>query len=503
MKNKINFIFRNSLFRIRNKNFNDKINSSFNTLSSLTTLSPLDGRYSSSIESLRNYYSEAALIKYRTTVEIEWVKFLLTDVFLPEIEKNDNFKQKYNLNSYSEVRDTVTKLEAIIKEFDLKSAETVKGIEMKTNHDVKAVEYYIKNEMKKKEINENLYELVHFCCTSEDINNLSWGLIIKDSIRYVIHQKLNLLTHSLARFAEENHDIPMMTRTHGQPATPSTVGKEIANFAYRINEQHYQLKNKKIKGKLNGAVGNFNAHMAVLPNVNWLNKSQKFIEQLGLEFNPYTTQIENHDSICEIFNIFALKNTILIGMSRDFWGYISLNYFKQKLKKDEIGSSTMPHKVNPIDFENAEGNLGMANSIFQHMSSKLPISRFQRDLSDSTVLRNIGTAFGYSLIAYNSFDKGLKKLEVNREVIEKDLDNHWELLAEPLQTIMRFNGYQNPYEQLKDITRGKEFSKEEYNKFVASLELPSDAKNYLINLKPSTYIGNSAYMAKNIKEFLK
>jgi adenylosuccinate lyase len=480
------------------KSFSSKFNQ-FSQLSPLTTLSPLDGRYSSSIESLRNYYSEAGLIKYRTIVEIEWLKFLLTNIFTEK-----DLANKYHLHQ-SDISSTLQRLDTIIKDFDLDSASIVKNIESETNHDVKAVEYFIKREMKSRNINESLYELVHFCCTSEDINNLAWSLMIKDSLSNVYHPKLNLLLNKISSLSEELHDIPMISRTHGQPATPTTIGKEFGNFAFRVSEQHYKLKSLKFKGKMNGAVGNFNAHFSVLPNVNWFNQSKIFIERLGLEFNPYTTQIENHDSIAEVLNYTALINTILIGFSRDMWGYISLNYFKQKLKKNEVGSSTMPHKVNPIDFENAEGNLGLANALFNHMSSKLPISRFQRDLSDSTVIRNIGTAYGYSILSFASLMKGLEKLQVNTEVIESDLDSHWELLAEPLQTVMRFHGYENPYELLKELTRGKQFTKEEYTRFVEDklVKLPDDVKKGLKELKPSTYLGNAKYMAKNVREFLK
>jgi adenylosuccinate lyase len=489
----------NSKFNLTpKKHFTVNKNKGFTELTPLTTLSPLDGRYSSHIESLRNFYSEAALIKYRTVVEIEWLKFLITSV----IDEKELHK-KYNLNSESEIRETVKKLDQIIRDFDIDDAKKVKEIEAKTNHDVKSVEYFIKGEMKNRDINESLHELVHFCCTSEDINNLAWGLIIKDSLDFVYHPKLTHLINIMAKMSEEHYNIPMMSRTHGQPATPTTVGKEIANYAYRLNEQHYILRGMKVKGKINGAVGNFNAHYTVLPKVNWIQHSQMFIEKIGLEWNPYTTQIENHDSICEIFNTTSLINSIMIGLCRDFWGYISLNYFKQKLKKDEVGSSTMPHKINPIDFENAEGNLGIANSMLLHMSSKLPVSRFQRDLSDSTVLRNIGSAVGYSVLAYNSLEKGLSKLEVNREVIAEELDNHWELLAEPLQTIMRYYGLQNPYELLKDLTRGKKFTQEAYLEFLGKVQLPEDVKADLRKLKPSNYLGNAEFMAKNIREFLK
>jgi len=322
-------------------NFHKKFSSNtFLDLNPLTTLSPLDGRYSSHISSLKTYYSEAGLIKYRTIVEIEWLKFLITKV----INEKD-LSHKFQINSESEIRATLQKLDTIIKDFNLEDAKIIKEIETKTNHDVKSVEYFIKDEMRKRNINNSLCELVHFCCTSEDINNLAWSLIIKDSINFVYHQKLTSVINVLARMAEENCDVPMMSRTHGQAATTTTVGKELANYAFRLNEQQYLMRAMKIKGKMNGAVGNFNAHYAVLPDVNWMEKSQIFIEKLGLEWNPYTTQIENHDSICSLFNSTSLINSILIGLSRDFWGYISLNYFKQKLKKDEVGSSTMPHKV--------------------------------------------------------------------------------------------------------------------------------------------------------------
>ncbi len=467
-------------------------------LFSLKTLSPLDGRYSTQVEKLKEIYSEAGLIKYRTIVEIEWLKFILT-----EIIESKELSERYKFDSRNHIEDNLLKLDLMLKEFDYDSAMNVKKIESITNHDVKAVEYFIKDQMKLRGINEKLYELVHFCCTSEDINNLAWSLMIKDSLNFVYHPSLNLLVHKMASLAEAYSEIPMMSRTHGQPATPTTVGKEFANFAFRVSELHYNMKNLRIKGKMNGAVGNFNAHYAVLPNVNWFNKSKEFIENLGLEFNPFTTQIESHDSVSEIFNQCSLINTVLIGFSRDIWGYISLNYFKQKLNKNEVGSSTMPHKVNPIDFENAEGNFGLSNSLFSHLSSKLPISRFQRDLTDSTVQRNIGTAFGYSILSINSLQKGLNKLEVNNDEIQRDLNEHWELLAEPLQTVMRYHGYSNPYEVLKDLTRGQKFTKEIYLKFVEGLEIPQKEKSELLILKPSTYLGNSKFMAKNVRDFLK
>ena len=330
---KINsFKLKNLLIR---RNF-----STFPPSATLTSLSPLDGRYSNSVDSLREYFSEAGLIKYRTIVEIEWLKFLLTNVF-----NEKELFHKYHITSESEINLTLQKLDLILKDFDITSSQKVKDIESQTNHDVKAVEYYIKGEMKGKGINESLYELVHFCCTSEDINNLAWGLILRDSLSHVYHPKLNLIINTLAKMAEDYSEIPMISRTHGQAATPTTVGKEFANFAYRVNEQHYNMKLLKVKGKLNGAVGNFNAHLCVLPSVNWMEKSKMFVERLGLEWNPYTTQIENHDSISEIFNSASLINTILTGFSRDMWGYISNNYFKQKLRSSEVGSSTMPHKV--------------------------------------------------------------------------------------------------------------------------------------------------------------
>lgn len=469
----------------------------FNSINTLRALSPLDGRYSKQMTEIRDIFSEAGLNRYRTTVEVEWMKYLLNDV-LDEKEIQTRYKI-----STSEAKDISSKLDQIVTNFNDQSAEKVKEIEGTTNHDVKAVEYYIKSQMTTYQVPQSLYELVHFCCTSEDINNLAWGLMIKDSLNYVYHTHLTQVVNHLAELAEKNYNVSMMSRTHGQPATPTTMGKEFANFAYRINEQQYILRGKSVKGKINGAVGNFNAHLVVMPQVNWLEKAPHFIQKLGLEWNPYTTQIENHDSICDIFNSMSLINSIAIGLSRDMWSYISLDYFKQKTKEGEIGSSTMPHKVNPIDFENAEGNLGLSNALLTHMSGKLPISRFQRDLSDSTVLRNVGTAFGYSLLAFNSLEKGLGKLVINNDVIERDLDNHWELLAEPLQTLMRYHGHHNPYEMLKDLTRGKNFTKEAYLAFVEKLELPQEAKSYLKELRPNTYIGNADHMAKNIRDFLK
>jgi adenylosuccinate lyase len=325
------------------KSLNSTLAKKFSNIQNLTSLSPLDGRYSSVVGNLREYFSESALIKYRTVVEIEWLKFLIQSVF-----DEKELARRYAISDESLLNSTVSKLDMIIKNFDTSSSEKVKEIESQTNHDVKAVEYYIKSEMKLRNVNDRLYELVHFCCTSEDINNLAWGLILKDSLNYVYHPKLNIITHTIARMAEDYSEIPMISRTHGQPASPTTVGKEFANFAYRVSEQHYNLKLIKIKGKFNGAVGNFNAHKSVLPEVNWMQVSKTFVERLGLEWNPYTTQIENHDSISEVFNSASLINTILIGFSRDMWGYISNNYFKQKLKASEVGSSTMPHKVKKI-----------------------------------------------------------------------------------------------------------------------------------------------------------
>jgi len=458
---------------------------------SLEAVSPIDGRYSGQTKELKDYFSEFALMKYRTKIEIEWVKFL-------------SKKGIVTLNGQAKsLDDSQTKLlDDINASFNITSAERIKEIEKVTNHDVKAIEYFVKEKISENESLGYLKEYVHFSCTSEDINNLSYALMMNDANKLVICPTLTQLVDKIDAIATENANVSMLSRTHGQVASPTTVGKEFANFGYRVSRQLESLENLRFPGKLNGAVGNFNAHIFVYPEYDWPSLSKEFIESLSLEFNPYTTQIEPHDKLANYYSYLSLINTILIGFSRDIWGYISLGYFKQKTKKEEVGSSTMPHKVNPIDFENAEGNLGVANSISQHLLSKLPISRYQRDLSDSTVLRNTGVSLGYSLIAYKSLLKGLGKLEVNKQKLGSDLDDHWEVLAEPIQTVMRRYQVENPYEKLKDMTRGKEIDKQAIQDFIKTIDIPKSEKERLLKLEPKDYIGNAPDMS-NFKKYLK
>jgi adenylosuccinate lyase len=437
-------------------------------------ISPLDGRYDQKVEALRQYFSEAALIRYRVFVEIEWFIFLCNDLKLTGTKV---WKPK-----------ELTQLRSIYEYLDATGANRVKGIEKTTNHDVKAVEYYIKENLKGSSF-EPYFEFIHFACTSEDINNLSYALMIRDGLDGELIPVLSGLLQELASLAKKYKSVPMMARTHGQPATPTTLGKEFVNVLARLNEQMFSLKNLKIFGKINGAVGNYNAHAVAYPNVKWIEASKKFIQGLGLEPNLYTTQIEPHDYMAEIFDATRRTNTILIDLNRDLWTYISLGYFKQKLKAGEVGSSTMPHKVNPIDFENSEGNLGLANALLGYFSEKLPVSRMQRDLTDSTTLRNIGSAFAYSVLAYKNCMQGLNKLELNKEIIQKDLDGAWELLAEPIQTVMRKHKIEKPYEKLKELTRGKTVNKQTISKFIDSLKIPAAEKKRLKMLTPSKYIG--------------
>lgn len=437
-------------------------------------ISPLDGRYDQKVEALRQYFSEAALIRYRVFVEIEWFIFLCNDLKLTGTRV---WKPK-----------ELTQLRSIYEYLDAVGANRVKEIEKTTNHDVKAVEYYIKENLKGSSF-EPYFEFIHFACTSEDINNLSYALMIRDGLDGEVIPVLSGILQELANLAKKYKGVPMMARTHGQPATPTTLGKEFVNVLARLNEQMFSLKNLKIFGKINGAVGNFNAHAVAYPKVKWIEASKKFIQGLGLEPNLYTTQIEPHDYMAEIFDAARRTNTILIDLNRDIWTYISLGYFKQKLKAGEVGSSTMPHKVNPIDFENSEGNLGLANALLGYFSEKLPISRMQRDLTDSTTLRNIGSAFAYSVLAYKNCMQGLNKLELNKEIIQKELDNAWELLAEPIQTVMRRYKIEKPYEKLKELTRGKTVNKQTISKFIDSLKIPAAEKKRLKTLTPSKYIG--------------
>ena len=453
--------------------------------SAITALSPLDGRYYAKVEALRLYFSEFALIRYRVQVEVAWLKMLSNEPGIIEIP------------SFSAT--TNTQLDDLVMNFSVADAEAIKTIETTTNHDVKAVEYWLKQILENNAEIAKAAEFIHFACTSEDINNLSHGLMLKSSLEQVMLPALDKIIARLVELAHQLADVPMLARTHGQPATPTTLGKEIANVVYRLQRGRKQLTTVAILGKMNGAVGNYNAHLSAYPDLDWERFAQLFVEKLGLQFNPYTTQIEPHDTIAELFDAYARINTILLDLNRDIWGYISLGYFKQKTKVNEVGSSTMPHKVNPIDFENSEGNLGIANALLHHLSEKLPVSRWQRDLTDSTVLRNMGVALGYTLLAYDSCMKGLNKLEANPAQLLSDLDNAWEVLAEPIQTVMRRYGVANPYEQLKSLTRGKEgITRETLHQFIAGLCIPEVEKNRLLTMTPSSYIGKASILARKI-----
>lgn len=458
-------------------------------LSSLTAVSPIDGRYGSKVIELRDIFSEFGLIKYRVEVEIRWLQKLASH---PEIIELSPFSSETNAF-----------LDSIVSNFSLEDAERVKEIERTTNHDVKAVEYLIKEKFAavKEEFPEleQDSEFVHFACTSEDINNLSHGLMLSNGLKTSLLPNMTAVINKLEELALEYSEIPMLCRTHGQTASPSTMGKEFANVVARLRRQLIQVENVEILGKINGAVGNYNAHLSAYPNVDWVANAKDFIESLGLSFNPYTTQIEPHDYIAELYDAIARFNTILIDLDRDIWAYISLGYFKQKTVAGEVGSSTMPHKVNPIDFENSEGNLGLANAILGHLAEKLPISRWQRDLTDSTVLRNLGVGLAHSLIAYQATMKGLNKLEINPEKLMADLDNAWEIMAEPIQTVMRRYKVEQPYEKLKALTRGNVMNKETIQNFVSTLDIPENAKTELLALTPASYIGNAIAQAKQIK----
>ncbi len=453
-------------------------------LTPLNALSPLDGRYQSKVDPLRAYFSEYALIKHRALVEVEWLKALAE---LPEIEEVKPFSQE-----------TIKELDNAIANFGEADASQVKAIEARTNHDVKALEYWLKEKFDSNPEIKKASEFIHFACTSEDINNLSHALMLKGARNDVMLPFLNNLIVRMTELAQQLADQPMLARTHGQTASPTTMGKEFANVVYRLQRQQKQLVANEILGKINGAVGNFNAHLSAYPNVDWEKFAKQFVENLGLTYNPMTIQIEPHDYMAELYDNLARINTILIDINRDIWGYVSVGYFKQKLKPGEVGSSTMPHKVNPIDFENSEGNLGLANAILRHLAEKLPISRWQRDLTDSTLLRNMGVAFGYTLLGYDSCLRGLNKLEINQVKLADDLDNSWEVLAEPIQTVMRRYGYENPYDKLKEYTRGKAISKESLQSLIAELKIPAEAKQYLMELTPATYIGKATALVKNI-----
>lgn len=452
-------------------------------LTSLNALSPLDGRYQPKLDALRPYFSEYALIKHRAWVEVEWLKALSAAKELSEIA------------AFNE--ETIKELDDAITHFDEADAVQVKAIESRTNHDVKALEYWLKEKFDGNPEIKKASEFIHFACTSEDINNLSHGLMLKAARDNVMLPFLKSLIARLTELSLELAEQPLLSRTHGQTASPTTMGKELANVAYRLKRQQKQLAENEILGKINGAVGNFNAHLSAYPDFDWESFAKRFVENLGLDYNPMTIQIEPHDYMAELYDTLARINTIMIDLNRDVWGYISVGYFKQKVKAGEIGSSTMPHKVNPIDFENSEGNLGLANAILRHMAEKLPISRWQRDLTDSTVLRNMGVGLGYTLLGYDSCLRGLNKLEINIDRLNKDLDNSWEVLAEPIQTVMRRYGIENPYEQLKELTRGKGgINKASLHTFIDTLKIPTEAKQGLLKLTPANYTGKAAELVK-------
>ena len=453
-------------------------------LTSLTAISPIDGRYGSKTERLRTVFSEFGLIRYRVMVEVRWLQHLAANSGVTEVAP------------FSDEANDI--LDQMVDNFTLEQALRIKEIERTTNHDVKAVEYLIKETIADNPELNAVTEFVHFACTSEDINNLSHALMLKEGRDQVVLPALQDIADQLAAMGREFAAVPMLSRTHGQTASPTTVGKEIANVAFRLKRQIKQIAETPLLGKINGAVGNYNAHLSAYPDIDWAAGSQEFIERLGLSFNPYTTQIEPHDYMAELFDAMARSNTVLIDFARDIWGYISLGYFKQRTIAGEVGSSTMPHKVNPIDFENAEGNMGIANALYGHLSAKLPTSRWQRDLTDSTVLRNMGVGLGYSMIAYASLDKGLSKLELNTNKLAADLDSSWEVLAEPIQTVMRRYGIEEPYEKLKALTRGNVMDQSTIQSFIDTLDMPEQAKAELKALTPANYIGSAEQQAKSI-----
>ncbi|MDT3708067.1 MAG: adenylosuccinate lyase [Thiobacillus sp.] len=454
-------------------------------LTALTALSPLDGRYGTKTATLRDFFSEYALIKYRVIVEIEWLKALAAEPAIAEVP------------AFS--AGAIALLDGIADTFSVADAGRVKAIEATTNHDVKAVEYFLKEKTQTNAEIAAVSEFIHFACTSEDINNLSHALMLKGARDGVLLPALEKLIARLTDLAHELADLPMLSRTHGQPASPTTVGKELANVVYRLRRVWDAIGSVELLGKVNGAVGNYNAHLSAYPDFDWEGFARNFVRELGLSFNPYTIQIEPHDAMAELYDAIARANTILVDLNRDVWGYISLGYFKQKVKAGEVGSSTMPHKVNPIDFENSEGNLGLANAVLRHLAEKLPVSRWQRDLTDSTVLRNMGVGFGYSLLAYESCLRGLGKLEANPAALAADLDANWEVLAEPIQTVMRRYGVANPYEQLKALTRGKAgMTRETLHAFIDGLAIPAAERARLKTLSPATYTGMAAELARQI-----
>jgi adenylosuccinate lyase len=454
-------------------------------LSPLTALSPLDGRYHNKLAALRDTFSELGLIRHRVRIEIEWLKTLAAEPSIQEVPP------------FSLV--TTAQLDEVVTRFSEADGEAVKATEAKINHDVKAVEYFLRDKLAGNREVMKVAEFIHIGCTSEDINNLAHALMLKHARDAVLLPALDHVIEKIAGLANELAGAAMLARTHGQPASPTTMGKELVNVAHRLLRARERMAGAKLTGKFNGAVGNYNAHIAAYPDVDWEKLARGMVERLGLEFNPYTTQIEPHDSLAELFDACSRVNTILIDFDRDIWGYISLGYFRQKTKQDEVGSSTMPHKVNPIDFENSEGNLGVANALLHHMSEKLPISRWQRDLTDSTVLRNMGVALGHTLLGYDSCLRGLAKLDADRARMAEELDENWEVLAEPIQTVMRRYGLTGGYEKLKELTRGKEgITRDTLHELINSLAIPSAEKQRLLALTPATYIGKAAELAKRI-----
>lgn len=453
-------------------------------LNALTALSPIDGRYQDKAQPLRSIFSEFGLLKFRVTVEVRWLQKLAATAQIVEVPALSAQANEY--------------LNQIIANFSVEDAQRIKDIERTTNHDVKAVEYFLKEKSTTLPELAAVSEFIHFACTSEDINNLSHALMLKTAREEVILPEWQKLIDEITRLANEYKAIPLLSRTHGQPASPTTVGKEMANVVYRLQRQLKQLQQIDILGKINGAVGNYNAHLSAYPDIDWHQFSQEFVTSLGITWNPYTTQIEPHDYIAEFFDNVARFNTIIIDFDRDLWGYIALNHFKQRTVAGEIGSSTMPHKVNPIDFENSEGNLGLANAVMAHLGAKLPISRWQRDLTDSTVLRNLGVGLGYCLIAYAATRKGISKLEVNEQHLRDELNQNWEVLAEPIQTVMRRYGIEKPYEKLKELTRGKRVDEQAMREFIEKLNIPAEEKVRLQQLTPATYIGAAVALVEKL-----
>jgi len=453
-------------------------------LSALSAVSPIDGRYGAKTSALRAIFSEFGLIKYRVQVEVRWLQQLADHPAISEVPPFSAATNDF--------------LEQLLANFDESHAAAVKTIESTTNHDVKAVEYFLKDYFADNEELNAASEFVHFACTSEDINNLSHALMLKTGRDEVLLPALENICTTLASLAHDFADNAMLSRTHGQTASPTTMGKEFANVVARLRRQIEQIRAVEILGKVNGAVGNYNAHLSAYPDIDWQANAEQFISGLGLRLNPYTTQIEPHDYIAELFDAIARANTILVDLNRDIWSYISIGYFKQKTIAGEVGSSTMPHKVNPIDFENSEGNLGIANALLNHLAAKLPVSRWQRDLTDSTVLRNMGVGLGYSMIAYSSIEKGLGKLQLNAQNLSDDLDNSWEVLAEPIQTVMRRYAVPEPYEKLKALTRGQDITQATLSVFIRTLEIPESAKQELLAMTPQSYTGNASEQARNI-----